>query len=96
MSLQVYTQRPDGTSLWLPIEVASALGIARVVGAAIKYANGRQLTEKQFRSTRIQDLLARRSEKKGATEDQASSKFIFSRTTEAAKMNTTDDDNPFL
>lgn len=89
MSLQIYTQRPDGTSLWLPIELASALGIARVVGAAVKYANGRQLTEKQFRSTRIQDLLARRSEKKGATEDQG-------RATVTQSALAPDDDNPFL
>jgi hypothetical protein len=70
MAFQVYTQRPDGTSLWLPIKLAAAIGMVTVKGANVTYLNGKQLTAEQYNGPRIQKLLQERVDKKGSKEDE--------------------------
>lgn len=50
----IYTHRPGGTSLWLPVDLARSLGIA----------HGDTLTPEQYANASVQELLARRIARK--------------------------------
>jgi hypothetical protein len=51
----VYTQRPDGTALWLPEWLMEQLGVK----------HGERLSDRQFGDEEVQRLLAARIEKQG-------------------------------
>jgi hypothetical protein len=53
----IYVLRPDNTALWLPAKMITALGLKK----------GERMTEAQFNSGAVQELLQRRLAKKGDT-----------------------------
>lgn len=59
-TLQTYVQRPDGTALWLPAKLLTAIGAK----------HGDKLTPRQFNDAGVQELIARRYASKtgGVTE----------------------------